>query len=104
MTTTRAPAVLFDVDGTLVDSNYLHVYAWQRAFADERLPVEAWRIHRGIGMDGSTLVRELSGNASHDVQERLKERHGKHYRDAAPLATPLPGARSLLRRVAELGL
>lgn len=104
MTTTRAPAALFDVDGTLVDSNYLHVYAWQRAFADEDLPVEAWRIHRGIGMDGSTLVRELSGNAPHDVQQRLKELHSKHYRDVAPLAKPLPGARSLLHRVADLGL
>lgn len=104
MTTTRALAALFDVDGTLVDSNYLHVYAWQRAFADEDLPVEAWRIHRGIGMDGSTLVRELSGNAPHDVQQRLKELHSKHYRDVAPLAKPLPGARSLLHRVADLGL
>jgi beta-phosphoglucomutase-like phosphatase (HAD superfamily) len=47
------PAVLFDIDGTLVDSNYLHVHAWQRAFADVGLPVEAWRVHRSIGMDGS---------------------------------------------------
>ena len=53
MNTTRSPAVLFDVDGTLVDSNYLHVYAWQRAFHAEGLTVEAWRIHRCIGMDGS---------------------------------------------------
>ena len=104
MTTTTAPAVLFDVDGTLVDSNYLHVYAWQRAFAEADVPVEAWRIHRGIGMDGSRLVRELSGNAPSDVADRLKELHTKHYRDAVPLAKPLPGARSLLRRVAELGL
>ena len=52
-----APAVLFDVDGTLVDSNYLHVYAWQRAFDDEDIAVGAWQIHRCIGMDGSRLVR-----------------------------------------------
>ena len=45
-----SPAVLFDVDGTLVDSNYLHVHAWQRAFAAEDVTVEAWRIHRCIGM------------------------------------------------------
>src|SRR6185312_10660205 len=50
-----APAVLFDVDGTLVDSNYLHVHAWQRAFTQAGFDVEAWRTHRSIGMDGSIL-------------------------------------------------
>lgn len=49
----NAPAVLFDVDGTLVDSKYLHVYAWQRAFDAEGIAVAAWKIHRRIGMDGS---------------------------------------------------
>jgi HAD superfamily hydrolase (TIGR01509 family) len=101
---TRAPAVLFDVDGTLVDSNYLHVYAWLRAFAEQDLSVDAWRIHRSIGMDGSALVHELSGGAAGDIQQRLKELHGRHYRDAAQLLRPLPGAQRLLRRVAELGL
>ena len=104
MAETRAPAVLFDVDGTLVDSNYLHVYAWQRAFAEQGLSVDAWRIHRSIGMDGSALVRELSGGTAGDIEQRLKELHGQHYRDAAPLLRPLPGAQLLLRRVAELGL
>jgi phosphoglycolate phosphatase-like HAD superfamily hydrolase len=104
MAETRAPAVLFDVDGTLVDSNYLHVYAWQRAFAEQGLSVDAWRIHRSIGMDGSALVRELSDGAAGDIEQRLKELHGQHYRDAAPLLRPLPGAQLLLRRVAELGL
>lgn len=47
----NSPAVLFDV----VDSNYLHVYAWQRAFDAEGLPVAAWHIHRRIGMDGAPL-------------------------------------------------
>ena len=57
------PAVLFGIDGTLVDSNYLHVHAWQRAFAEVGLPVQAWHIHRSIGMDGATLVDELSQGA-----------------------------------------
>lgn len=57
---TTQSAVLFDVDGTLVDSNYLHVHAWRRAFAELRIEVESWRIHRAIGMDGSALVRLLS--------------------------------------------
>ncbi|MGA8330565.1 MAG: HAD family hydrolase [Mycobacterium sp.] len=100
----QAPAVLFDVDGTLVDSNYLHVYAWQRAFTEQEIPVEAWRIHRSIGMDGSTLVQDLSGGVDDDTEHRLSELHGQYYRDVAGLLRPLPGAQALLRRVAELGL
>ncbi|SOX56402.1 HAD family hydrolase [Mycobacterium ahvazicum] len=100
----NAPAVLFDVDGTLVDSAYLHVYAWQRAFDAEGLAVAAWKIHRGIGMDGSTLVRSLSGDAPADVQERLSDGHSRYYREISGLLAPLPGARELLHRVAELGL
>ncbi|OBK46995.1 HAD family hydrolase [Mycobacterium sp. 1081908.1] len=100
----RAPAVLFDVDGTLVDSNYLHVYAWQRAFDAEGMPVAAWQIHRCIGMDGDKLVRTLSKDAPEDVQDRLSDGHSRYYREAIPLLAPLPGARALLHRVADLGL
>jgi len=98
------PAVLFDVDGTLVDSNYLHVYAWQRAFEAEGMPVAAWKIHRCIGMDGDTLVRTLSGDAPDDVQDRLSEGHSRYYGETTSLLAQLPGARLLLHRVADLGL
>jgi HAD superfamily hydrolase (TIGR01509 family) len=96
--------MLFDVDGTLVDSNYLHVSAWQRAFHEVGVGVETWRIHRCIGMDGTTLVRELSGDADEHTRSRIAELHSEHYRESAPLLTPLPGARQLLHRVNELGL
>ncbi|MCB9416325.1 MAG: HAD family hydrolase [Mycolicibacterium sp.] len=79
------PAVLFDIDGTLVDSNYLHVHAWQRAFAEVGLPVQAWHIHRSIGMDGSILVDELSRGAPGDVQKRLKDLHTRYYQAGAAL-------------------
>ncbi|WP_163725364.1 HAD family hydrolase [Mycolicibacterium psychrotolerans] len=102
--TSARPAVLFDVDGTLVDSNYLHVHAWIQAFRAEGVPVEAWRIHRCIGMDGTTLLHTLAGDADDDGREQLKERHSAFYKESAHLLTPLPGARELLRRVAELGL
>ena len=98
------PAVLFDIDGTLVDSNYLHVHAWQRAFAEVGLPVQAWHIHRSIGMDGATLVDELSQGAPGDVQKRLKDLHTRYYQAGAALLTALPGARRLLRTVAERDL
>lgn len=100
----NSPAVLFDVDGTLVDSNYLHVYAWQRAFDTEGLPVAAWHIHRCIGMDGARLVRTLSHDAPDDVRERLSDAHSRYYREAIGLLAPLRGARALLHHVAELGL
>ena len=98
------PAVLFDVDGTLVDSNYLHVYAWSRAFEEAGIAVESWRIHRSIGMDGKRLIRTLSGDAGDEAQQRAEELHTRYLKEAAPLLRPLPGARELLERVASLGL
>lgn len=96
--------MLFDIDGTLVDSNYLHIDAWQRAFAEVGIDVETWRIHRSIGMDGSTLVKSLSDDAPEDAQQQLKDLHSRYYREVASLLRPLPGARALLRRVADLGV
>lgn len=99
-----APAVLFDVDGTLVDSNYLHVHAWCRAFTEVDIPVEAWRIHRSIGMDGGRLVQTLTRDADDDTRQRVKNLHLRYYKEAAPLLRPLPGARELLERITCLGL
>jgi len=103
MTTSR-PAVLFDIDGTLVDTNYLHIHAWQRAFAEEGPAVQTWRIHRSIGMDGSALVDTLSNGADDTVQKRLKDLHTRYYEASSPLLSTLPAARALLARVADLGL
>ncbi len=99
-----APAVLFDIDGTLVDSNYLHVYAWTRAFQEAGIAVESWRIHRSIGMDGNRLIQSLSGDADDDVQKQAEELHTRYLKEAAPLLRRLPGARELLERVSSLGL
>ena len=99
-----APAVLFDIDGTLIDSNYLHVHAWQRAFNEENVDVEAWRIHRLIGMDGSELVDTLVPDASDDAADRLKELNSHFYMELIGLLKPLPGALRLLDEVAELGM
>lgn len=100
------PAILFDIDGTLVDSNYLHVHAWQRAFAEVGVDVEAWRIHRGIGMDGSSLLEELTSEdaGSEDTKARAKDLHSRFYRETAHLLKPLPGTRRLLDLVAAAGL
>lgn len=102
-----AGAVLFDIDGTLVDSTYLHVHAWMRAFADlgEELarPVDAWRIHRGIGMGSSLLLADLLGDDADRLADRAKEGHAHRYRELADLQRPFDGARELVRAVAERG-
>jgi HAD superfamily hydrolase (TIGR01509 family) len=97
----RRPAVLLDVDGTLVDSNYLHVHAWQKAFAELGRTVESWRIHRLIGMDGDSLIAEL---AQEDVGEQAKKLHSRCYGEFVDSLRPLPGARALLDGIAGLGL
>jgi HAD superfamily hydrolase (TIGR01549 family) len=102
--TAGTPAVLFDVDGTLVDSNYLHVHAWYRAFRDAAFPVDAWRIHRSIGMDGSRLVASLAAAADDNSRARVKELHSHYYRQTTSLLRRLPGARELLETVKSLGL
>jgi HAD superfamily hydrolase (TIGR01509 family) len=100
----KAAAVLFDIDGTLVDSNYLHVYAWHRAFHEAGVDVEDWRIHRCIGMDGSMLVKSLAEDSVEDTRSRLKDLHSRYYKQTASLLRRLPGARELLEAVDALGL
>lgn len=97
-------AVLFDIDGTLVDSNYLHVHAWHRAFDEVDLNVESWRVHRGIGMDGSTLLDELVPDVADDIRERLSDLHSRFYAETTGLLRPLPGALRLLDAIAASGL
>jgi HAD superfamily hydrolase (TIGR01509 family) len=99
-----AAAVLFDIDGTLVDSNYLHVHAWHRAFDDLGMDVESWRIHRRIGMDGSALLDELVPNLADDVSDRLSDLHSRYYQETTGLLRPLSGALRLLDEVAASGL
>lgn len=96
------PAVLFDIDGTLVDSNYLHVHAWYRAFEEAGHPVEAWRIHRSIGMDGTTLVNTLAEDADAEVREQATDLHSRYYKELTPYLRRLPGARELLEAVHKL--
>jgi beta-phosphoglucomutase-like phosphatase (HAD superfamily) len=55
------PAVLLDVDGTVVDSNYQHAIAWHRAFREHGYRAAVWEIHRHIGMGGDHLVGDLLG-------------------------------------------
>ena len=72
-------AMILDIDGTLVDTNYQHALAWYRAFRQHGVVVPVWRIHRAIGMGGDQLVAALAG-------DEVEEEHGDEIRAAeAPL-------------------
>lgn len=103
MSADPSTAVLFDIDGTLVDSNYAHVDAWWRAFRAVDESVDAWRIHRAIGMDSSRLLGALLPDAPDDVRATAKQYHSAYYAEQMPRLRALPGARDLLRAVASLG-
>lgn len=101
---TRPCAALFDIDGTLVDSNYAHVAAWTRAFTDVDHPIDAWRIHRAIGMDSSMLLRELLGDDADALGDRVKDLHQTYYAEAAGQLHVFDGARELLRMLHDRGV
>jgi HAD superfamily hydrolase (TIGR01509 family) len=100
--------LIFDLDGTLVDTVYAHVFAWQRALAESDIPIEAWRVHRRIGMSGGLfargLARELGRPLSDQETEALQRRHGEIFRDMLPERRPLPGAVELLGELRERGI
>ncbi|MFJ3490974.1 HAD family hydrolase [Leifsonia aquatica] len=97
-------AVLFDVDGTLVDSNFLHVDAWQRAFDECGVHVDAWRIHRAIGQDSARLLQSLVGERDDDWVGRAKELHSRNYRAMASRLAAFEGAADLLRALRDAGV
>jgi HAD superfamily hydrolase (TIGR01509 family) len=94
------PALLFDLDGTLVDSVYQHVLAWRQALEGEGIDLSVWRIHRRIGMSGGlflpALDREVGRSLSAEEANRLAASHAKHYLELWDQIRPLPGAVGLL--------
>ena len=95
-----APAFLFDLDGTLIDSVYQHVIAWRHALSRLDIDLSVWRIHRRIGMSGglfvSALMRETGVSLSAEDIEMLQEAHAAEYLKQADSVRPLPGAAELL--------
>jgi HAD superfamily hydrolase (TIGR01549 family) len=101
-------ALIFDLDGTLVDTVYAHVFAWQRALIDLGSPVDGWRIHRRIGMSGGlfarAVAREIGRELAPDEAEALQRRHGEVFREILPERRPLPGAIELLAALRRGGV
>jgi HAD superfamily hydrolase (TIGR01509 family) len=96
-------AVIFDLDGTLVDTVYGHTLAWQRVLAEAGMPIEGWKVHRLIGMSGGLLTQaaghEIGRPLSEGDAEHLQKRHGEVYQELMPDRRPLPGAVDLLRHL-----
>lgn len=95
-------AVLFDVDGTLVDTNYLHVFAWIGAFHAVGHPVDSAAIHRAVGMGSSQLLDRLLGSdAARQVADQVKDADTLRYQETLPLMRTFDGARELLKVMAK---
>ncbi len=97
---------VFDLDGTLVDSVYQHVLAWQEALDDCGIDLSVWRIHRRMGMSGGlfvgALLRETGQPVDAELVVRLQQAHAEAYRRRAGQVRLLPGARELLRHLSDL--
>ena len=101
-------ALIFDLDGTLVDTVYAHVFAWQRALLEAGHPVDGWRIHRHIGMSGGlftrAVAREIGRSLSDEETDTLQRRHGEIFGEILPERRPLPGAIELLAALRRSGI
>ena len=98
-----SPALLFDLDGTLIDSVYQHVLAWHEALEELGLSLAVWRIHRRIGMSGGLLIqalgREIGQRVTPEQAKKLQENHAAAYERYQATVQPLPGARELLQQL-----
>lgn len=98
------PIALFDLDGTLVDSNYHQALAWGRAFARLDLHPGLWRIHRALGMGGDQLVAHVTtGAVERRHGERLREWWAAEYDQLIGEVQPVAGAPELLAQLSRDG-
>jgi HAD superfamily hydrolase (TIGR01509 family) len=100
MTQKQDAALVFDLDGTLIDSVYQHVMAWHEALKKAGMELSIWRIHRRIGMSGGLFVRalgrELGRELDPPIVAQLQRDHEEAYLRKVDDVGPLPGARELL--------
>jgi HAD superfamily hydrolase (TIGR01549 family) len=101
---TRLPAILFDLDGTLLDTNYQHINAWSEVLLEAGIEIPLWKIHRRIGMSGKSflqeLLREIPKHNNIDLDE-LERRHDKKFHKLIENIAPLPGANQLLKHLSR---
>src|SRR5215470_7518313 len=99
-TRSERPAILFDLDGTLVDSVYQHVLALREALEKAGIALAVWRIHRRIGMSGglflNALLREIGRRLDKAETTEILKWHAEAYARMISQVRPLPGAMELL--------
>jgi len=93
--------VVLDVDGTLMDTNYLHTEAWARAFEEVGRRVPRAEIHKQIGKGSGQLIEEFIEDE--EAAEKAEELHGELYMEMQKHGFPLPGAKELISSLAERG-
>jgi HAD superfamily hydrolase (TIGR01493 family) len=104
--TRKLKGLIFDVDGTLVDSNDLHAEAWQRAFRHFGKDIDYNVVRSQIGKGGDLLVPDLLNaremrKFGDDLREYRKKLFMKEYLDRVP---PFAGASDALHQLAEMGI
>src|SRR5215213_2688712 len=104
----RRTVFVLDLDGTLVDSVYQHVLAWQEALEAGGIELSVWRIHRRIGMSGGlfvgALLRETGQPVDAELVARLQQVHAQAYRRRTTDLRLLPGSKELLARLTGAGV
>lgn len=97
-------AALFDVDGTLADTNYLHVVAWWEAFRQSGHHPAMREIHHAIGLGGTDLIdRLLPKDRDRTRDEALNEAHKTLYGSYFNRLPAAPAAGDLLRALDQRG-
>jgi HAD superfamily hydrolase (TIGR01509 family) len=96
-----AKVVVLDVDGTLMDTNYLHTEAWARAFEEAGYRVPREKVHKQVGKGAELLIHEFVDDD--DAVEEIQNLHSEFYEGFQKFGHPLPGAKELLSSLKERG-
>src|SRR5437588_10151712 len=101
-------ALLFDLDGTLVDTVYAHVLAWQQALGEVGVAVDGYRLHRHVGSSGALIIRYAQREAGRELSaeqaETVHRRHEEIFKQILPRPRPLPGAVEAFRALRQAGV
>lgn len=102
------PAILFDLDGTLVDTVYQHVIAWTAPLKSAGIIIPDWKLHRHVGMSGKSMLRQLFREHAPSKRkvnmEALEKKHDSEFAKFSRHLRLLPGANELLRHLTRQGV